>query len=150
MHKESVIHSMVEYVDGSVIAQLGNPDMRLPIQYALTYPERKELDLPRLNLAEIGSLHFEDADVRRFPLLALAYASGKRGGNLPAVMNAINDVANQAFRERKISFLDIEDMIIRGVNRVPFKKVTCLEDLLEANAWGVEYAQRYIVEKGGK
>jgi 1-deoxy-D-xylulose-5-phosphate reductoisomerase len=112
LHRESIIHSMVEYQDHSVIAQLGTPDMRVPIQYALTYPDR--LPLPatkRLNLAAIGSLHFEEVDFDRFRCLAFAYEAGKTGGSMPTVLNAANEVAVKAFLDGKISFLKIEELI---------------------------------------
>ena len=140
MHKESIVHSMVEYVDGSIIAQMGNPDMRLPIQYALAYPRRLERKEESLDLTKVGELHFEESDVRRYPLLALAYQCGEKGGNLPAVMNAVNDVANEAFRNGDIPFLMIEDLIITAVNKVPYKEIESVDDLLEANEWGHTFA----------
>ncbi|KHE71891.1 1-deoxy-D-xylulose-5-phosphate reductoisomerase [Halobacillus sp. BBL2006] len=112
LHRESVIHSMVEYVDRSVMAQLGTPDMKVPIQYALTYPNR--LDLPitkQLNLEEIATLHFEKMDMERFPCLRMAYEAGRSGGSMPTVLNAANEEAVQLFLEEKISFLEIEQLI---------------------------------------
>ncbi|MBE3569312.1 MAG: 1-deoxy-D-xylulose-5-phosphate reductoisomerase [Bacillales bacterium] len=112
LHRESIIHSMVEYQDHSLKAQLGTPDMRAPIQYALTYPER--LPLPaakRLNLAAVGSLHFEEVDFDRFRCLAFAYEAGKTGGSMPTVLNAANEAAVKAFLNGKISFLKIEELI---------------------------------------
>ncbi|MGP4059861.1 1-deoxy-D-xylulose-5-phosphate reductoisomerase [Halobacillus sp. H74] len=112
LHRESVIHSMVEYVDRNIIAQLGTPDMKVPIQYALTYPER--LDLPiteHLNLEEIATLNFERMDMERFPCLRMAFEAGKAGGSMPTVLNAANEEAVQLFLEGKISFLDIEKYI---------------------------------------
>ena len=112
LHKESIIHSMVEFHDTSIIAQLGTPDMRVPIQYALTYPDR--LPLPsgnRLSLAQIGKLHFSEMDFDRFRCLKFAYDAGKAGGTMPTVLNAANEAAVAAFLERKISFLQIEDLI---------------------------------------
>ena len=112
LHKESIIHSMVEFHDSSVMAQLGTPDMRVPIQYALTYPDR--LPLPsgkRLNLAEIGKLHFSEMDFERFRSLRLAYEAGRIGGTMTTVLNAANEVAVSAFLESKITFLQIEDLI---------------------------------------
>ncbi len=112
LHRESIIHSMVEYQDHSVIAQLGTPDMRVPIQYALTYPERLPLPVTkRLNLAAIGSLHFEEVDFDRFRCLAFAYEAGKAGGSMTTVLNAANEVAVKAFLDGKISFLKIEELI---------------------------------------
>ncbi|RDI47423.1 1-deoxy-D-xylulose-5-phosphate reductoisomerase [Falsibacillus pallidus] len=118
LHRESIIHSMVEFHDSSIIAQLGTPDMRVPIQYALTYPDR--LPFPgasRLNLAEIGKLHFEKMDMDRFYCLKLAYQAGIVGGTTPTVLNAANEEAVEAFLKGKISFLEIEEYIERALNR---------------------------------
>lgn len=116
LHKESIIHSMVEFHDSSIIAQLGSPDMRVPIQYALTYPDR--LPLPsakRLNLANVGKLHFQEMDVERFRCLGFAYEAGKKGGTMPTVLNAANEAAVAAFLEGKIRFLQIEDLIEKAI-----------------------------------
>ena len=118
LHKESIIHSMVEFHDTSIIAQLGTPDMRVPIQYALTYPDR--LPLPsanRLSLAQIGKLHFSEMDFDRFRCLKFAYDAGKAGGTMPTVLNAANEAAVAAFLEGKISFLQIEDLIERVLEK---------------------------------
>ncbi len=147
MHEESVVHSMVEYVDHSVIAQLGAPDMRLPIQYALSWPDRLPLaEEEPLDLAKVGTLHFHEPDPERFPLLALAYEAGRKGGNLGAVMNAANEAANLAFREKKIPFLMIEDIVISAVHQAEFREVTCPQDLFEADRWGREFAENRIEE----
>ncbi len=150
IHEESIVHSMVEYVDHSVIAQLGAADMRLPIQYALTYPDRYPLheDTP-LDMTKLHTLHFHEPDLERFPLLALAYKAGRKGGNLPAVMNAANEAANLAFREGKIPFLMIEDIVIGAVESAPYKEVKTVDDLLEADAMGREYALKKIEEELG-
>lgn len=117
MHKESIIHSMVEFHDSSIIAQLGTPDMRVPIQYALTYPDRMPLkSAKRLNLAEIGKLHFKEMDLNRFRCLKYAYAVGKAGGTLPSVLNAANETAVGAFLEGKIKFLQIEELIEKAIS----------------------------------
>ncbi len=143
MHDESVIHSMVEFRDHSVIAQLGSPDMRLPIQYALTWPERLDLHQDKaFDLAEIGTLHFHRPDTERFPLLALAYEAGRRGGTLPAVLNGANEEANLAFREGRLSFLGIEEMIQRACAAHDIREVTCTEDLAEADRWAREYVRK--------
>ncbi len=118
LHKESIIHSMVEYDDTSIIAQLGTPDMRVPIQYALTYPKRLGLPLAkRLDFLEIGTLHFEKMDLDRFKCLHFAYLAGKSGGTLPTVLNAANEVAVDAFLKGKISFLQIEDCIEQALDK---------------------------------
>lgn len=112
LHRESMIHSMVEFHDSSVIAQLGTPDMRVPIQYALTYPDRfVQPGSKRLDLVEIGKLHFEKMDVERFRMLALAYEAGKAGGTMPTVLNAANEAAVAAFLAGKISFLQIDELV---------------------------------------
>lgn len=114
LHRESIIHSMVEFRDRSVMAQLGSPDMRVPIQYALTWPDRLPLpDTKVLNLAEIGQLHFQEVDFERYRMLYLAYEAGRTGGTMPAVMNAANEEAVAAFLDRKLSFLQIEEMVER-------------------------------------
>jgi len=146
MHEESVVHSMVEFVDHSVVAQLGSADMRLPIQYALSWPERLTLEEKHFDLTEIGTLHFKKPDMERFPLLALAYEAGKKGGNLDAVMNAANEVANLAFREGKIPFLMIEEIVIGAVHSVAFEEVNTVDDLIRANAWGRDYAYEKVKE----
>ena len=111
VHRESIIHSMVEFEDGSLKAQLGMPDMRLPIQYALTYPQRLPNNVPAYNPFEQGTLTFEPADIERFPCLGLAYQAIERGGNVPAIMNAANEVAVQAFLDGKIKFTHIANII---------------------------------------
>lgn len=114
LHRESIIHSMVEFEDTSVMAQLGSPDMRVPIQYALTYPERIPMqNAKRLRLEEIGKLHFEKMDFTRFKALALAYAAGKEGGTMPTAMNAANEIAVSLFMNGKIPFVEIENIIER-------------------------------------
>lgn len=118
LHRESVIHSMVEFHDSSVMAQLGTPDMRVPIQYALTYPDRLPLiGKKRLNLVEIGRLHFEEMDFTRYPCLQYAYEAGKIGGTMPTVLNAANEAAVANFLEGRISFLEIETLIEKALNR---------------------------------
>lgn len=118
LHRESIIHSMVEFQDSSVIAQLGTPDMRVPIQYALSYPDR--LPLPsaqRLNLLETGKLHFQPMDQERFRMLALAYQAGKAGGTVPTVLNAANEAAVAAFLDGKITFLQIDEMVEQALEK---------------------------------
>ncbi|WP_058307781.1 1-deoxy-D-xylulose-5-phosphate reductoisomerase [Gracilibacillus massiliensis] len=111
-HKESIIHSMVEYADKSVIAQLGTPDMRVPIQYALTYPHRLPLSSSKsLDLVEMGELHFSKMDLNRFPCLDFAYQAGKKGGSMPTVLNAANETAVDLFLQEQITFLEIENVI---------------------------------------
>jgi len=135
LHRESIIHSMVEYDDSSIIAQLGTPDMRVPIQYALTYPERYHFQTDnRLDLAKIGQLHFEEMDFKRFRCLEFAYEAGKRGGTLPTVLNAANEVAVHAFLSGNISFLAIEDMIEKALTRHTYIKNPDLDTIQEVDA----------------
>ena len=115
-HRESIIHSMIQFHDSSVMAQLGTPDMRVPIQYALTYPDRIQRPGRRLNLAEIGKLHFEEMDQNRFRCLAFAYEAGRIGGSMTTVLNAANEASVALFLENKISFLDIETYIEKALS----------------------------------
>lgn len=135
VHRESIIHSLVEYQDRSVIAQLGLPDMRTPIAYAMNYPERVPLDLPSLNLAQIGTLTFFNPDHDRFPCLGFGYEALKTGGTMPAVLNAANEVAVQAFLDRKIGFLGIADTIRRTMDAHKPVEVSTIEDALGTDAW---------------
>ncbi|MDH3802988.1 MAG: 1-deoxy-D-xylulose-5-phosphate reductoisomerase, partial [Deltaproteobacteria bacterium] len=111
VHPQSIVHSMVEYIDGSVIAQMGIPDMRIPIAYALAYPERLELGLPRLDFFTVQTLTFQEPDLNRFPCLKLAFAACKAGGTMPAVLNAANEVAVQAFLDNRIPFSGIPRLV---------------------------------------
>lgn len=130
VHPQSVVHSAVEFVDGAVIAQLGTPDMRLPIQYALLYPKRRILDTKRLNLFDIGNLTFEKPDVENFKGLGLAYEAMKRGGNIPTAFNAANERAVAKFLDRKIHFLDIPEIIEYAMNETDFIDDPSLEEIL--------------------
>ena len=131
---ESIIHSAVQFEDGAVIAQLGTPDMRLPIQYALSYPHRLPLQTPRLDLFQLGTLHFEPANVKRFPCLALAYEAMQRGGTAPCALNAANEVANLAFRQERISYLDIARIIEQTIERAPMITAPTLDDYFQCDA----------------
>ena len=128
---QSVIHSMVQYVDGSIIAQLGCPDMRLPIQYALYYPERKLMDIARLDFAKLASITFEAPDMVNFKGLALAYKAGRRGGNLPTILNAANEFAVAQFLGRKCGFLDITDMIEKAMDCIQYIDNPDVNDILD-------------------
>ncbi|GIO29965.1 MULTISPECIES: 1-deoxy-D-xylulose-5-phosphate reductoisomerase [Paenibacillus] len=131
LHPESIIHSFVEFRDTSIIAQLGNPDMRVPIQYALTYPERWDSPAQRLSLAEAGKLQFREMDFERFPCLRLAYECGKMGGTATTAFNAANEVAVARFLRKEISFLQIEDIIERVLERhhnIPEPELAEIED----------------------
>ena len=135
VHPQSVVHSMVEYVDGSMIAQLSTPDMCLPIQYALTYPERVGSGRVQTNLAKLGTLTFEEPDAERFPALTLARRAGERGGTLPAVLNAANEVAVEAFCNRKIGFEEITALVARVMERHEWVEKPSLEEILAADVW---------------
>jgi 1-deoxy-D-xylulose-5-phosphate reductoisomerase len=142
VHPESIIHSMVEFCDGSVIAQLGTPDMRTPIQYALTYPARRACPSPRLNLADIGQLRFEKPDRDRFPALALGYQAARRGGTCGAVLNAANEAAVGLFRDRAIGFADVARYTQKVLNEHQYKQTPSLADLLSADQWAREEVTR--------
>ncbi|WP_018932638.1 1-deoxy-D-xylulose-5-phosphate reductoisomerase [Gracilibacillus lacisalsi] len=129
-HKESIIHSMVEYADKSIIAQLGTPDMRVPIQYALTYPDRLPLSSSNsLDLVEMSALHFSKMDMERFPCLAFAYHAGNKGGSLPTVLNAANEAAVDLFLHEKITFLEIEQVIENAMENHSFVEQPDLETI---------------------
>lgn len=142
VHPESVIHSMVEYEDGAVIAQLGCPDMRVPIQLAMSYPERLPLEGKRLSFEEMKSLTFEKPDFDKFPCLGLAFDAMKRGGNVPCAMNAANEAAVSAFLSDKIRFYDIPDTISRVMDGVKFVAEPSLEDIFETHRVAYEMARR--------
>ena len=144
VHSESVIHSAVQFADGSVKAQLGVPDMRLPIQYALSYPHRLPLSGARLDLFALGSLHFERPDLQRFRCLALAYDAAREGGILPCVLNAANEVANLAFRQGRIGFLAVAEVIEETMRRLPNRAEPVLEDYFETDAEARRVCERII------
>ena len=142
IHPQSIIHSLVEFTDGSTICQLGPPDMKIPIQYALTYPRRRPLAVKRLDLAEVGSLTFEPPDPQRFPSLRMAYQVLERGGTAAAVFNAANEVAVQLFRERKIGFLRIFELVERVVSHHNLVESPALADIFHADSWARQEATR--------
>lgn len=133
VHPQSVVHSAVQFVDGSVKAQLGTPDMRMPIQYALTYPERWMSDVARLDLFATQSLTFEEPDLKRFPNLALAYEAMNKGGNMPCVLNAANEVVNLAFREGKCGFMQMSDVIAKTMEKTMFITEPTYEDYVQTD-----------------
>ncbi len=130
LHKESIIHSMVQFHDGSVMAQLGTPDMRVPIQYALSYPHRLSLQTNRLDLAAIGKLHFQEMDLKRYRCLAFAMDAIKIGGTMPTIMNAANEEAVSAFLQEKISFLQIEAWVEQAMSRMEIIQHPDLETIM--------------------
>ncbi|MBO7416447.1 MAG: 1-deoxy-D-xylulose-5-phosphate reductoisomerase [Bacteroidaceae bacterium] len=134
VHPQSVVHSMVQFADGAIKAQLGAPDMRLPIQYAFSYPRRLEAAFPRVDFTRLGVLTFEEPDTERFRNLALAYEALERGGNMPCILNAANEVCVAAFLHDEIGFLQMSDVIAETMARVPFRKESSLEDYIETDA----------------
>ena len=141
VHPQSIVHSMVEFVDGSLIAQMSTPDMCLPIQYALTYPDRATSDRVQTDFPKLGSLTFESPDLDRFPALELARRAGEVGGTLPAVLNAANEVAVEAFVNRRIKFSQITETVRRTMDAHTVVAHPTLEQILEADAWARREAQ---------
>ena len=144
IHPESIIHSMVEFVDGSLLAQLGVSDMRLPIQYALTYPCRFPSSVPRLDLSQIGALHMEPVDSEKFPCLELAYSAAKVGGTLPTVLSSADEVVVQAFLNRQIGFMDIPNYLEEVMTRHDVTFQPTLDDILAADGWARSVAHELI------
>lgn len=149
IHPESIVHSLVEYVDGALLAQLGIPDMKTPIAYALTYPERLPLDLPALDLCRLGQLNFTSPNSQCFPCLGLAYDAIRRGGTTPAVLNAANEIAVDAFLHEKVGFLDIPRIIGSVIDKHSSRAASNLEQILSADAWARQTAQAVICELQG-
>jgi 1-deoxy-D-xylulose-5-phosphate reductoisomerase len=133
VHPQSVIHSLVQYVDGSVLAQLGNPDMRTPIAHALAYPERIDSGVTPLDLFQVAQLNFEQPDLVRFPCLALAYQALRTGGNAPAVLNAANEIAVAAFLDRRLSFMGISQVVAQTLDALPVADIPDLDAVLAAD-----------------
>ena len=139
VHPQSVIHSMVQFEDGAVKAQLGVPDMRLPIQYAFSYPKRLHSDFDRLDFFSLKNLTFEEADTKRFPCLQFAYEALRKGGNMPCIVNAANEIVNRAFIDDRISFTRIAEIIDATMQHVAFSRESELETYLQTD----EEARRY-------
>ena len=144
IHPESIIHSMVEYADGSVIAQMGHPDMREAIQFAFSFPHRLPLDNKKLNFAELGSMSFEAPDHERFPALALAYEALRKGGNMPCIMNAANEAAVAAFLQEKIGFYDITDVVRETMETSEFIKFPDIYAIFGTNEAALAKAKTLI------
>ena len=144
IHPESIVHSAIQYIDGSVKAQLGIPDMHLPIQYALSFPERIYSKQPRLDLSQVGMLHFEKPDMERFPNLLMAYQASRRGGNMPCILNAANEVANLAFRESKCGFLEMSYIISKTMDCATFVEHPQYEDYVQSDLEARRIAQSMI------
>ncbi|MDR4022523.1 MAG: 1-deoxy-D-xylulose-5-phosphate reductoisomerase [Eubacteriales bacterium] len=147
IHPQSIVHSAVEYEDGAVIAQMGEPDMKVPIQYALTYPKRVKNSFPKIDFAQRNSLTFEKPDMDTFKCLSLAYRAIKTGGTMPTVMNGANEMAVAAFLENKIGFLDIADIIEKTMMSYNVKYDYTVEDLVEADKWARDFSNNLIMTK---
>ena len=148
IHPQSVIHSLVDYVDGSVLAQLGNPDMRTPIAHALAWPERVDSGVAPLDLFRVGRLDFQEPDEGRFPCLRLARQAAEAGGSAPAMLNAANEIAVAAFLERRIRFTEIASIIDEVLNREAALAVESLDAVVEADARARAAAQQWLVRNG--
>ncbi len=146
VHPQGIIHSMVEFVDGSVIAQLGLPDMKTPIQVALSFPERWDSPSPRLNLAQVGTLTFEEPDLETFPLLRYAFEVASEGGSLPTVLNAANEEAVRLFLDEDLPFCEIPDLIHAAMKSHQKKTFPSLPEVLEADRW----ARQFVKEAGSR
>ncbi len=144
VHPQSIVHSAVEYEDGAIVAQLGEPDMRVPIQYALTYPKRVKNPFPRVDFTQRNNLTFDKPDMETFKCLSLAYRALKTGGTLPAVLNGANEIAVARFLKGDIGFLDIPELIEQTMDAYTVKYEYTLEDLLEADAWAKDYAAKVV------
>lgn len=142
VHRESIVHSLIEYNDNSVIAQMGLPDMRIPIQYALTYPERVESPVGQLNLAKIGQLTFFEPDGATFPCMELCRQALRKGGLVPAAANGANEEAVNLFLKEKISFLEIGQLVAAAMNNQPGGEITCIQDIINAD----RRARQYVLQ----
>ena len=144
IHPESIVYSMVAFSDGSVLAQLGVQDMKIPILNVLSYPARLSYRTERLDLSRAGELSFSRPDFKRFPCLSLAYECGKKGGAYPAVLNAVNEIAVQAFLSGQLEFMAIPALIKKVVGKYPDNDASGLHEILEADRWAREKALSYI------
>jgi 1-deoxy-D-xylulose-5-phosphate reductoisomerase len=150
VHPQSIIHSMVEYIDGSILAQLGNPDMRTPIAYALGYPNRITSGVASLNLLEIAKLEFEAPDTVRFPCLQLAYDALQLGGTASTILNAVNEIAVPAFLNKQIQFTDIPALIAKALEGIAINSINSLEQLIEVDTEARRFALQSLVNIGSK
>lgn len=144
VHPQSIIHSMVQFIDGSVKAQMGVPDMKLPIQYALSYPDRLKSNFERLDFAKCTNLTFEQPDLNIFRNLALSLEALKKGGNLPCIMNAANEIVVKAFLNERISFIKMSDIIENTMNKIKYIQTPSLDDYIESNKLAREYTENLI------
>jgi 1-deoxy-D-xylulose-5-phosphate reductoisomerase len=144
VHPQSIVHSMVQFQDGSIKAQMGLPDMKLPIQYALAFPRRIANNYPRVNFKKLRNLTFEEPDIKTFRNLSLAIEALNKGGNLPCVLNAANEIAVYAFLRNRIGFLDMTDVIETTMQKVSFLQSPSLDDYLDSDAEARNYAADLI------
>jgi 1-deoxy-D-xylulose-5-phosphate reductoisomerase len=144
LHRESIVHSMVETVDGAIKAQLSYPDMRLPIQHALTYPERLPTGLEPLDFRKLGSLHFGEVDMQRYPCLGIALAAGARGGTSPAAVAAADEEGVEAFLAGRIGFSDIPALLADTLERHESLTASALDVIMEADTWARHFAREWI------
>ncbi|MBQ2243031.1 MAG: 1-deoxy-D-xylulose-5-phosphate reductoisomerase [Bacteroidales bacterium] len=144
IHPQSIIHSMVQFTDGSIIGQLGVPDMRIPIQYALSYPYRIPLNVERLDLFKVASLTFREPDMEKFPCIRIAYDSIKAGGNIPCIMNAANEIAVAAFLRDRIRFTEIPSVIEKTIGKCNFVAKPDIEDIFESDRQGRIFAEEFV------
>jgi 1-deoxy-D-xylulose-5-phosphate reductoisomerase len=146
IHPESVVHSMVRYRDGSVMAQLGQPDMRTPIAFGLAWPNRIRAGVAPLNLTQLSGLHFTEPELKRFPCLALAFAAAKQGGTSPTILNAANEIAVAAFLSGKLPYLRIAQVVEATLNHLESKQAQSIEDVLESDRKAREAATTYLIQ----
>ena len=146
VHPQSILHSAVQYADGGIMGQMGVPDMKLPIQYALFYPDRRPMDIGRVDLCKLGSLTFEKPDTDTFRGLALAYCAAQRGGSLPTVFNAANEKAVALFLKKKIRFLQIPELIATAMDAHQVRENPTLEEILSAESETYEYIRQKFGE----
>ncbi|NBP47216.1 MAG: 1-deoxy-D-xylulose-5-phosphate reductoisomerase, partial [Burkholderiaceae bacterium] len=146
IHPESVVHSMVRYRDGSVMAQLGQPDMRTPIAFGLAWPNRIHAGVAPLNLTQLSGLHFTEPELKRFPCLALAFAAAKQGGTSPTILNAANEIAVAAFLSGKLPYLRIAQVVEATLNHLETKQAQSIEDVLESDRKAREAATTYLIQ----
>ena len=144
VHPQSIVHSMIEFIDGSVKAQLGLPDMRIPIRYALGYPERLYSDAQRMHVSDYRNLTFEEPDLQKFPMLGLAYKASHAGGNMPCVLNAANEIAVAAFLHDKIGYNDIAETVVKTMQWAPYVAKPTYEDYVNTNIEARRYAETLI------
>ena len=147
VHPQSIIHSLVHFADGSIKAQLGLPDMRLPIQYALSYPRRLKTEYKRFSFLDYPSLSFHEPDIQTFRCLPLAYHAIEKGGNLPCILNAANEIAVEAFLQGKLNYLSIADVIENTMQKASFAQTASLDDFVQTNAEAREIAMEFVTRE---